>query len=210
LGASGEKFANDPNLAQHESIYDPSLHPEQVPDKLIVLVTGNDFSHNMFGVRFEQYVSGNLFYDTTDDKPMIANITATVRGNWCRDNTDYGFLVEGAFATRTNPREFTGTFNGTFENNDCTGTGRAGVFAGFMLNGQVTRNASNINTYKYLQDSQFTLRIDDATLSFGLDYDNPILDPADKQTPLKNQLIVNGETLSDKRVTCPPGFPCVP
>ena len=123
---------------------------------------------------------------------------------------EYGFLVEGAFATRNNPRKFTGTFNGSFQDNDCSGTGRAGVFAGFMLNGVVTRNPGLINTYKYLQDSRFKLQIDDGSLSSGLDYDNPDLDPFDKQTPLNNQLTINGDALTGKRVTCPAGFPCVP
>jgi hypothetical protein len=128
----------------------------------------------------------------------------------CRNNAEYGFLVEGAFPTRSNPRKFTGTFNGSFEDNDCSGTGRAGVFVGFMVNGVVTRNPGNIKTYKYLQDSSFTLRLDDESLSSGLDYDNPVLDPADNRTPLNNQLTINGDTFTGKRVTCPPGFPCVP
>jgi hypothetical protein len=207
IGACGENLRQDPNLPDFSALIDRAVHPEEVKDKLAILVTGNDFSYNMFGMRFQEY---DGFYDTAGNQPMTGNITATVRNNWCQNDGDYGLLVEGAFAIRSNPREFTGTFNGSFENNNCTGPGRTGVFVGFMLNGQVTRNASNINTYKYLQDSQFILWLDDATLSTGLDYDNPVLDPFDKQTPLNNQLLVNGEALSGKRVTCPQGFPCVP
>jgi hypothetical protein len=200
----------DPNLEPVQSVYDPSLHPEQVPDKLVIFVIGNDFSGNMFGFRFEQYGNFSSFYDTTDNQPMTSNFRAIVRDNLCRNNAEYGFLVEGAFPTRSNPRKFTGTFNGSFEDNDCSGTGRAGVFVGFMVNGVVTRNPGNIKTYKYLQDSSFTLRLDDESLSSGLDYDNPVLDPADNRTPLNNQLTINGDTFTGKRVTCPPGFPCVP
>src|SRR5262249_901896 len=61
----------DPNLKAMQTVYDPSLHPEQVPDKLVISVIGNDFSGNMFGFRFEEY---NTFYDTTDNQPMTANI----------------------------------------------------------------------------------------------------------------------------------------
>jgi len=197
----------DPNLEPVQSVYDPSLHPEQVPDKLIIFVIGNDFSRNVLGFRFEEYNPG---YETTDNQPLTANFTATVRDNLCRNNGEYGFTVEGAFVTRTNPRKFTGTFNGSFEDNDCSGTGRAGIFAGFMRNGVVTRNPGLINTDKYLQDSRFTAQIDDQSLSSGLDYDNPVLDPFDKQTPLNNQLTINGYALTGKHVTCPPGFPCVP
>jgi hypothetical protein len=207
--ASGSASGNqvDPNLTEGQTVYDPSLHPEQVPDQLVIFVAGNDFSGNMFGFRFEEY---NTFYDTTDNQPMTANIRAAVRDNLCRNNAEYGFLVEGFSTPRSNPRKFTATFNGSFENNDCTGTGRAGVFAGFLNNGVVTRNPGYINANKYLQDSRFTLKIDDESLSSGFDYDNPFLDPFDKQTPLNNQLTMNGDELTGKQVTCPPGFPCVP
>jgi hypothetical protein len=207
--ASGAATVNqvDPNLKEGQTVYDPSLHPEQVPDKLFIFVIGNDFSGNMFGFRFEEY---NTFYDTTDNQPLTANIWAAVSGNLCRNNSDYGFLVEGFSTPRSNPRKFTASFEGSFEDNDCTGTGRAGVFAGFLNNGVVTRNPGYINANKYLQDSRFTLKIDDETLSSGFDYDNPLIDPFDKQTPLNNQLTMNGDDLTGKHVTCPPGFPCVP
>ena len=141
---------------------------------------------------------------------MTANITATARDNLCRNNVEYGFLVEGAFATRSNPRKFTGTFDGSFENNDCSGTGRAGLFVGFMVNGQVTRNPGNINTYKYLQESVFRLRVAAGDSSGGIDYDNRILDRFDGITSLNNTLVINGESITGTHVTCPPGFPCNP
>ena len=197
----------DPNLKEMQTVFDPSLHPEQVPDKLVISVIGNDVSGNMFGFRFEEY---NTFYDTTDNQPMTAHISAAVRDNLCRNNSDYGFLVEGYAPPRSNPRKFTATFDGSFEENDCTGTGRAGVFAGFLNNGVVTRNPGYIKANKYLQDSRFTLQIDDKSLSSGFDYDNPVIDPFDKQTPLNNQLTMNGDELTSKHVTCPPGFLCVP
>ena len=196
-----------PNLKEMQTVFDPSLHPEQVPDKLLIVVIGNDFSGNMFGFRFQEY---NTFYDTTDNQPLTANITATVHDNLCRNNAEYGFVVEGFSTTRSNPRKFTATFDGSFEDNDCTGTGRAGVFAGFLNNGVVTRNPGYIKANKYLQDSRFTLQIDDESLSSGFDYDNPVIDPFDQQTPLNNQLTMNGDELTGKHVTCPPSFPCVP
>jgi hypothetical protein len=211
VGAANVRAPVDPNLKEIQTLYDPAQHPEQVPDKLVVEVIGNDFSHSpRFGFRFEIYAD-DVFYNTTDNQPMTANITATLRDNACKENGEYGILVEGAFATRTNPRKFTSVFNGSFEDNDCSGAGRAGVFAGFMLNGVVTRNPGLIKTYKYQQDSQFTLQSDDLSLSSGLDYDNPFIDPFDRQTPLNNQLTVNGDMLTGTQVTChPPGLPCPP
>ncbi len=209
VGALPVKGVFDPNLKEIQTLYDPAQHPEQVPDKLVLEEIGNDFSHNgRFGIRFEMY---NLSYDTTDNQPMTANITATLRDNAFKENGEYGITVEGAFATRTNPRKFTSVFNGSFEDNDFTGNGRAGVFAGFMLIGVVTQNPGLIKTFKYQQNSQFTLQLDDLSLSSGVDYDNPLIDPFDKQTPLNNQLTVNGDMLTGTHVTChPPGLPCPP
>ncbi len=79
-----------------------------------------------------------------------------------------------------------------------------------MLNGVVTRNPSLINTNKYVRDSRFIIAADEATLSSGLDYDNPLLDPFHHVTSLDNQLQVNEELFTGKRLTCPPGFPCAP
>jgi hypothetical protein len=81
------------------------------------------------------------------------------------------------------------------------------VFVGFMLNGVVTRNPGLINTNKYLMESRFTIVADDSLGAF--DYDNPMLDPYDRTTPLTNVLDVNGALIVGTHVTCPPGFPCV-
>jgi hypothetical protein len=212
LGPAGVKWQNaDLNLKEIQTLFDPSLHPEQVPDTLVITVIGNDFSNNtLFGFRFEEYVTGSGFYDTTDDQPMTATITARVHGNTCRNNLEYGFLVEGAFAPRSNPRKFTGVFNGSFTNNDLSGHARAGLFVGFMLNGQVTRNPGLINTNQYLRDSDFRLRVAAEDSSYGIDYDNPILDRFDGITPLNDTLRINGESITGTSVTCPPGFPCNP
>src|SRR5215204_3828444 len=164
-----------------------------------------------FGFRFESYSSNDSFYDTTDNQPMTAHIAATVRGNSFSDNGEYGVLVEGAFATRANPRKFTAVFSGSFEDNDFTGNGRAGIFVGFMLNGVVTRNPGLINSNKYPQDSRFEVEVNNEDgESVDFDYDNPAIDPFDKITPLNSVLTVNGVTFTGKRITCPPGFPCVP
>lgn len=212
LGVAPVKaMATDPNLSPLQTIFDPALHPDQVPDKLKIELIENDFSRNAtFGFRFESYVSGNLFYDTTDNQSMTANTTAIIRDNSFTSNGEYGLTVEGAFATRSNPRGFTATFTGWFHDNDLSGNGRAGIFAGFMLNGVVTRNPGLINTNKYVRDSRFSIAADEATLSSGLDYDNPLLDPFNHVTPLDNQLQVNEELFTGKRLTCPPGFPCAP
>ena len=212
LGVAPVKsMATDPNLTPLQTSFDPVLHPDRVPDKLKIEIIENEFSRNVtFGLRFESYVSGNVFYDTTDNQSMTANITAVIGDNSFTNNGEYGLTVEGAFATRSNPRDFTATFNGWFHDNDLSGNGRAGFFAGFMLNGVVTRNPGLINTNKYVRNSFFRITADEETLSSGLDYDNPLLDPFDHVTPLNNQLQVNEVFFIGKRLTCPPGFPCAP
>jgi hypothetical protein len=212
LGTAGVKAYNDDlNLKEIQTLFDPSMHPEQVPDALVITVDRNDFSDNaMFGFRFEEYVTGSFFYDTTDNQAMTANISAMVRHNTCRNNLEYGFLVEGAFAPRSNPRRFTAVFDGTFRDNDLSGQARAGLFVGFMLNGQVTRNPALINTTQYLQDSVFRLRVAPEDGSYGIDYDNPILDRFDGITSLHNVLRINRESITGTHVTCPTGFPCNP
>jgi len=212
LGTADVKtFSDDLNLKEIQTLFDPSLHPEQVPDTLAITVERNDFSNNaMFGFRFEEYVTGSVFYDTTDNQPMTANIRAVVRHNTCRNNREYGFLIEGAFAPRSNPRKFTAMFDGTFRNNDLSGQARAGLFVGFMLNGQVTRNPALIKTTQYLQDSAFRLRVAPEDGSYGIDYDNPELDRFNGITPLNNTLLINRESIAGTHVTCPPGFPCNP
>ena len=208
VGAATFNFL-DPNLKEVQRLFDPAQHPEQVPDTLVVEAIGNDFSHSpRFGFRFELYTDGET-YNTSDNQPLTSNITATLRHNTFNSNREYAVVVD-AFPTRTNPRNFTSVFTGSFENNDFSGSGRAGVFAGFMLNGVVTRNPGLINRYKYQQNSLFTLQMDEASNSLGLNYDNPVFDPVDRTTPLNNTLIVNGATVIGTHVTCPPGFPCVP
>jgi hypothetical protein len=209
--ASVKAYNDDFNLKEIQTLFDPSLHPEQVPDTLVITVERNDFSDNaMFGFRFEEYVNGSLFYDTTDNQPMTANIRAVIRHNRCSNNLEYGFLVEGAYAPRDNPRRFTATFDGTFRDNDLSGQARAGLFVGFMLNGQVTRSPDLINTTQYLQNSVFRLRVAPEDSSYGIDYDNPVLDRFDGITPLNNTLLINRESIIGTHVTCPEGFPCNP
>jgi len=211
LGAGAVKArVQAPNVKTIQTLYDPAQHPEQVPNTLTLAVIGNDMSVSpRFGMRLESFGSGDSFYDTTDNQPMTAHITATVRSNSFRNNGEYGVLVEGAFATRANPRMFTGTSRVHFDDNDLAGNGRAGLFIGFMLNGVVTRNPGLINQYKYLHDSRFTLETDEEAQLFGVDYDNPVLDRFDGITPLNNTLIIDGTRLTGTHVTCPPGFPCV-
>jgi hypothetical protein len=211
LGTALFLFANeDPNIKEIQNTFDPTEHPEQVPDKLSICMIGNDISFNTsFGVRLEQFPAGDLFYITTDNQPMTAHIAATVRDNSISSNGEYGVLIEGGFNTRTNPRTFTGVFNGSFRANDLSNDGRAGLFVGFMLNGVVTRNPGLINQYKYALNSEFTLRVDREGEAFGIDYDNPYFDPFDHVTPLNNTLTINRDTVTGTHVTCPPGFPCV-
>jgi hypothetical protein len=203
-------FVDDPNLLKIQRTYDPAQHPEEVPDKLVIVMIGNDFSGNTsFGFRFEPYAANDLFYDTTDDQPMTAHITASVHHNVFSNNIEYGAVIEGGFNTRTNPRTFTSVFTSSLEDNDLSRNGRAGLFVGFMLNGVVTRNPGLINQYKYAQNSQFTLRVGEEGDAFGIDYDNPLFDPFDHVTPLNNTLTINRDTVTGTHVTCPPGFPCV-
>lgn len=198
-----------PDVQPIQTLYDRIQHPEQVPDTLTLTLRDNDISRNRsFGVRLESFSANNSFYDTVDAQPMTAFIDADVRGNSIQDNGEYGLTIEGAFATRSNPRLFMGGFQGRFRDNSFLGNGRAALFVGFMLNGVVTRNPGLINSNKYLVDSTYEISIDEEL--GAIDYDNPLLDPFDRTTPLNNVLIINGASIVGTRVTCPPGFPCVP
>ena len=193
-----------------QTLFDPLQEPEAVPDTLTLSVIGNDMSGSpRFGMRLENYIAGSAFYDTTNNRPLTSHIVATIRGNSFRNNGEYGVTVEGAFTTRTNPREFTGTFEGSFKDNDFSGSGRAALFVGFMLNGMVTRNPGLINQNKYLRESRFVVDLDDAVNPSDIDYDNPVLDRFDGVTPLNNVLVINGASFVGTSVTCPAGFPCV-
>jgi len=70
---------------------------------------------------------------------------------------------------------------------------RHGLFVGFTLSGVVTRNPGLINRNKYLVDSRFTIVMDLGTGVF--DYDNRVLDPFDRTTPLNNVLTINGASI---------------
>lgn len=210
LGAAGVRARiNAPAIQPVQTVYDRIQHVAEVPDTLAIMLRHNDISRNgSFGIRLESYSGNNSFYDTVDAQPMTAVIRAIVHGNSFVNNGEYGLTVEGAFATRSNPRMFTARFEGSLEANDFAANGRAGLFVGFMLNGVVTRNPSLINTNKYLVDSGFTIVMADGL--GDVDYDNPVLDPFDKTTPLNNVLMINGASIIGTHVTCPPGFPCVP
>jgi len=76
----------------HRGLNDQSMKETGVRELMMIKieVIENDFSRNAtFGFRFESYVPGNLFYDTTDNQFMSANITAVIGDNSFPSNGEY-------------------------------------------------------------------------------------------------------------------------
>jgi len=160
-----------------------------IPDKLDATVIANDSSNNSSaGLRC--FFLPPQFYNTQDEtQPITGNILAIIRDNSFNGNGDYGIIVDAGFPFRNTPRPFTGSFTGTFGNNDLAGNGRTPAFFGF------TRVFVSLGTqpragFKYLQQSSFDVTDVDEELAV-FDFDNPLADPFDGVN-LQNTFNING------------------
>ncbi len=185
--------ANPLMLEPLQMTYDRN-NPEDVrniPDTLEITIEGNDFSDNSFlGFRCAFYPP--FFYTTTDaTQPITGSLSVAVRDNEFNRNFDYGIIVDPANATRSNPRQLTGSFEGTFERNVLIGNGRNASGFAFTAIGVSTGRASRADV-KYMQESTFQVADPDGELG-GFDYDHPLIDPFDDSPVVGNVLLYNGE-----------------
>jgi hypothetical protein len=185
--------ANTLRLEPLQMSYDINNPEDQqnIPGTLEATIEGNDFSDNsLFGLRCAFYPP---FYYTTVDatQPITGSLSVTVRDNGLNRNVDYGILVDAANASRSNSRQLTGTFEGTFEGNALIGNGRNASAFGFT-NVEASIGRLSRQDYKYMQESTFEVADLDGELQ-GFDYDHPLSDPFDDSPVVGNVLIYNGK-----------------
>ena len=162
---------------------------DNIPDKLRATVIANDFSDNTSaGLRC--FFLSPQFYNTHDQsQPITGNTVAIIRDNSFNGNGDYGIIVDAGFPFRNTPRQFTGVFMGTFENNELAGNGRTSAFFGFTRVFVSLGNQPRAG-FKYLQQCSFDVTDIDGEFAV-FDFDNPIADPFDGVN-LQNTLTING------------------
>ncbi len=188
--------ANTLMLEPLQMIYDRN-NPEDVrniPDQLEATVEGNDFSENHLliatGLRCTFYPP--IHYTTMDaTQPITGTLNVNVRDNRLHRNGDHGITIDAGFSNRSDPRELTGRFEGTFENNALIDNGRNTSLMGFT-NRDASTGLGSRQDYKYMQESTFQVADLDGELE-GFDYDHPLEDPFDGSPVVGNVLIVNGQ-----------------
>src|SRR5216684_3816042 len=188
--------ANSLMLEPLQMTYDRN-NPEDVrniPDQLEATVEGNDFSENHLliatGLRCTFYPP--IHYTTMDEtQPITGTLNVNVRDNRLNRNGDHGITIDAGFSNRSDPRELTGRFEGTFENNALIDNGRNTSLLGFT-NRDASTGPSSRQVYKYMQESTFHVADLDSELE-GFDYDHPLTDPFDGSPVVGNVLFYNGE-----------------
>lgn len=163
---------------------------QNVPGTLEATVEGNDFSDNFFGLRCTFFPP--LYYTTADaTQPIRGSLSVTVHDNRLSRNFDYGIEIDPSQIYRSNPRQLTGTFEGTFERNALIGNGRNASAFGFT-DIRASIGSQPRQDWKYMQESTFQIADLDGELK-GFDFDHPLNDPFDDSPVVGNALIVNGE-----------------
>ncbi|HJY84028.1 MAG TPA: right-handed parallel beta-helix repeat-containing protein [Candidatus Binatia bacterium] len=185
--------ANTLRLEPLQMSYDINNPEDQqnVPGTLEATIEGNDFSDNNFsGLRCTFFPP---FYYTTADatQPIRGSLSVTVHDNRFNRNLGYGIEVDASNAYRSNPRQLTGTFEGTFERNVLIGNGR-NAFAFSFTDIRASIGTVSRQDVKYMQESTFEVADLDGELE-GFDFDHPLDDPFDGRPVVGNVLVINGE-----------------
>jgi hypothetical protein len=164
---------------------------QNIPGALQATIEGNDFSDNSVNGLICGFYPP-FFYTTADaTQPIIGSLSATVRHNELNRNFNYGIGVNAGESGRSNSRQLTGTFEGTFERNALIGNGRnASAFA--FTNLAASTGSVPRQNFKYMQGSTFQVADLDGELA-GFDFDHPLNDPFDGSPVVGNTLIYNGE-----------------
>ncbi len=128
--------ANPSMLEPLQMIYDRN-NPEDlrnIPDRFEATIESNDFSENHLliatGLRCTFYPP--LHYTTMDaTQPITGTLNVNVRDNRLNRNGDHGVTIDAGFSNRSEPRQFTGMFEGTFVRNALVDNGRNTSLFGF-------------------------------------------------------------------------------
>ena len=171
-------------------VFDRSVNPDEIPEKLFVRVVGNEFNdHTLSGVRAASYFA--FPYQTANgSQEQRSEITAIFTNNVCQSNARHGIVADAGFPRKENPRKWTGMMNLTFDGNALDGNGWAPVmldlwrYQDSMNEALGTPNPAN---FRYLHDSTYEVSgdLDD------FDYNNRSVDPIDG-TATNNVFRVNG------------------
>jgi len=181
--------------------WDPALTPVPADAALYgaihAAVIHNDLSDN------------NRYYDSAGIRcamftPFLpagqstAHLTVEIEDNRIAGNS-VGILVDSGFPGRSYAQPLTATFHGSLAGNQVTASDIAPALFTFTRAGTALKpKASELNAYKYLEDSVYELTVADDELASFL-YDNPSSDPV-SGIALHNVLHVNGVPLSGRNI----------
>lgn len=173
---------------------------------LSAVVCGNDLSDNRASNQVQGF--GLRFFVIGGPSLTSGSITATIRNNRIRNN-NFGVVIDAGFPYRAqnsipNPRQYTGTYHLTFEDNDIGGNKRTPALITF------TRSTASLEPsqldgpcgtafgcFKYLQDSIFDITYTTGELD-GFWFDHPAIEPIDGRI-LENVLRINGDEIPNGR-----------
>jgi hypothetical protein len=164
---------------------------QNIPNRLEATIEGSDISDNSnFGLAGSLYPPSS--YTTADaTQPIAGSLSVTVRDNRLNRNGNYGMIVNAGNVSRSNPRQFTGIFEATFERNALICNGRNTSEFGFV-NGMASEGKVSRENFKYMQEATIQVTDLDGELK-GFDYDHPLNDPFDDSPVVGNVLIYNRE-----------------
>ena len=145
---------------------------------------------------FEQPAERRMLVDTIDrylDDQYDLDERNRIAGN------SVGIHVDAGFPQRSYAEPLGATFHGYLADNQVTANDTAPALVTFTRNtGALKQTPSELNWYKYLEDSHYELIVADDELA-GLWYDNPSSDPV-SSVPLHNTLRVNGLPLRGRNI----------
>jgi hypothetical protein len=187
-------------------VFDPTLLPipsDTIWDHNSAELIGNDLSDNTVQRGFS---SGIRFFTVGaapgPGKSATGNITAKVVGNRVNGNS-IGIVVDAGFPTR-GQGDFTGSFSGTFEDNEIVGNDLAPIEVTFTRVNAATdllANHQNRAIYTYMKDSNYQITAPDGEFDC-LWHDNPATDWI-SGVVLNNTLTINGVPFTGSNIILP-------
>jgi hypothetical protein len=179
--------------------WDPALLPVPagaVYDAIHADVIHNDLSDNDFFGGGAAGILCAMYVPVLNAGHATGHLTVDVEDNRIAGNS-IGIVVDAGFTWRGEAQPLTATFHGTFAGNEVTANDSAPALVTFTRTAAALKqNPSQLNPYKYLEDSIYELIVADDELA-GFWYDNPSSDPV-SGAALDNTLLVNGVPLSGR------------
>jgi len=181
--------------------WDPALTPvpaNALYDVNYVAVIHNDLSDNNHVKGFSCGIRCGLFSPVLPAGQSTGHLTVDVERNRIVGNS-VGIHMDAMFPYRWYPQPLTVAFHGYFADNQVTANDVAPALITFTRNrAALKQTPSELNNYKYLEDSLFELIVVDDELA-GFWYDNPAFDPV-SGVALDNTLLVNGVPFNGRNI----------